>query len=254
MAPPDPDELPRLRSLRDRRRGSDGHRPILFFLVLGLSWLTISGWPTARRRRRAGDERQHNGSGELCVGLRGLGRGARFDRSAGLRGYSAWTASGWVLATRAPQRYRCGVALPDLDDDGVLPPGIHVASWEEVVEKFGGTAYRAELLAGLLEVLRHLRQAGCRRIYLDGSFVTAKEHPADYDLCWDLDHVDLAKLPPVVLDVSFPRVAQKARYHGDILPNVIERSSGAPFVEFFQRNKVTGGMKGIVAIDLEELE
>ena len=40
---------------------------------------------------------------------------------------------------------------------------------------------------------------------------------------------------------------------GDNLPNVTEGSSGAPFVEFFQRNKVTGGVKGIVAINLEEL-
>jgi len=146
------------------------------------------------------------------------------------------------------------MALPDLDDDGVLPPGVHVASWDEVVERFGGTAHRAELLAGLLAVLRDLQQAGCRRIYLNGSFVTDKEPPGDYDLCWELDQVDFTKLPPLVLDVDFPRAAQKARYRGDILPNVVEGSSGAPFVEFFQRNKVTGGVKGIVAINLEEWE
>lgn len=146
------------------------------------------------------------------------------------------------------------MTLPDLDGDGALPEGIHVATWTEVVERFGGTTHRAELLAGLLDVLRDLQQAGCRRIYLDGSFVTDKEPPGDYDLCWELDQVDLSKLPPVILDVDFPRAAQKARYRGDILPNVVEGTSGAPFVEFFQNNKITGGKKGIVAIDLEELE
>jgi hypothetical protein len=157
------------------------------------------------------------------------------------------------LTTVTPQRYRCGVSLPDLDADGALPPGIHTATWDEVLACFGGTTHREELLAGLLDVLRDLQRAGCRLAYLDGSFVTDKEVPGDYDLCWDMDSVDLNKLHPVILDVDAPRAAQKARYRGDILPNVVEGSSGAPFVEFFQRNKVTGGVKGIVAINLEEL-
>ena len=158
-----------------------------------------------------------------------------------------------LLDLPIPQQYRCGVTLPDLDTDGALPLGIHLATWDEVVAFFGGTAHRAELLAGLLDVLRDLQRAGCRTAYLDGSFVTDKEVPGDYDLCWDMDAVDLSKLHPVILDVDVPRAAQKARYRGDILPNVTEGSSGAPFVEFFQRNKVTGGVKGIVAINLEEL-
>ena len=159
-----------------------------------------------------------------------------------------------ILDLGTPQRYCCGVPLPELDADGALPPGIHVATWEEVVARFGGTAHRAELLAGLLDVLHDLQQAVCRLIYLDGSFVTDKDVPGDYDLCWEMDNVDLSKLPPVLLDLRPPRAAQQARYRGDILPNVTEGSSGAPFVDFFQRNKVTGGVKGIVAINLEELE
>ena len=52
---------------------------------------------------------------------------------------------------------------------------------------FGGTAHRAELLAGLLDALHDLQRAGCRLAYLDGSFVTDKDAPGDYDLCWDMD-------------------------------------------------------------------
>jgi hypothetical protein len=121
------------------------------------------------------------------------------------------------------------------------------------VAAFGGTTHRAELLAGLVDVLRDLQRAGCRTAYLDGSFVTDKDVPGDYDLCWEMDAVDLNKLHPVILDVDWPRAAQKARYRGDILPNVTEGASGAPFVDFFQQNKVTGGVKGIVHINLEEL-
>lgn len=146
------------------------------------------------------------------------------------------------------------VVLPDFDADGALPLGIHVASWDEIVERFGWTDHRRDLLAGLADVLAALRVAGCRLAYLDGSFVTDKEVPDDYDLCWEMDGVDLHKLDPTVQDVAPPRAAQQARYRGDILPNVLEGASGAPFVDFFQRNKVTGGFKGIVAINIEEVE
>jgi hypothetical protein len=143
--------------------------------------------------------------------------------------------------------------LPDFDSDGALPPGIHEATWDEVVAFFGWTAHRQDLLAGLYDVLRDLQMAGCRRAYLDGSFVTGKEVPGDFDLCWDEDNVDWAKLHPVLLATRPPRLAQQARYRGDILPNVVEAGSGMPFVDFFQNNKVTGGRKGIVAINVEEV-
>ena len=108
------------------------------------------------------------------------------------------------------------VVLPDFDDTGALPPGIHEGTWDEVVELFGRTAHRQDLLAGLHDALRDLQAAGCRRAYLDGSFVTDKESPGDFDLCWDEDHVDWTKLDPVLLETRPPRVAQQARYRGDI--------------------------------------
>lgn len=38
--------------------------------------------------------------------------------------------------------------------------------------------------------MRDLRAAGCKRAYIDGSFINAKERPGDFDACWDLDGVD----------------------------------------------------------------
>jgi hypothetical protein len=145
------------------------------------------------------------------------------------------------------------VVLPQLNGDGVLPRGIHEAKWDDIVARFGGTVHRRELLSGLWAALHDLRAAGCGRAYLDGSFVTDRDIPNDYDLCWDMAGVDFASLNPVLLDVRPPRAAQQARYRGDILPNIVETSSGAPFVDFFQTNKLTGGTKGIVAINLKEL-
>jgi hypothetical protein len=141
--------------------------------------------------------------------------------------------------------------LPDWNANGVLPPGIHEAVWAEVAERFGGTTHRQELLQGLREALDVLRDAGCVRAFLDGSFVT-RAVPNDFDLCWETDGVDWEALPPALLDVDPPRALQQAVYRGDILPNVQESGSGMPILEFFQKDKVTGGAKGIVAIDLSK--
>jgi len=46
---------------------------------------------------------------------------------------------------------------------GLLPAGIHEATWEELVARFGWTPYRLTLLAGLKAALDALRLAGCRR-------------------------------------------------------------------------------------------
>lgn len=119
--------------------------------------------------------------------------------------------------------------------------------WDEVVERFGWTSRRRQLLDGLAEAIDLLSAAGCRRLWLNGSFVTAKDEPADFDACWQTDGVDLDLLDPVLLDLSSGRAAQKARFGGELFPNVVESGSGLAFAEFFQNERDTG-RKGIVVI------
>ena len=49
---------------------------------------------------------------------------------------------------------------------GNLPPGEHLAEWVDVVERFGTTPWRRQLLEGLARALRDLRAAGCKRAYI----------------------------------------------------------------------------------------
>ena len=56
-------------------------------------------------------------------------------------------------------------------------------------------------------------------------------------------------MPPVLLDLSDGRRAQKARFGGELFPNVNELGSGLVFADFFQNDRETG-RKGIVVIDL----
>lgn len=77
--------------------------------------------------------------------------------------------------------------IPEFDSRGLLPKGVHRANLQQIVKRFGGNRQRRLLLKGLTEALDLLRRAGCRRVYIDGSFVTDKESPDDVDVCWDVD-------------------------------------------------------------------
>ena len=107
------------------------------------------------------------------------------------------------------------------------------------------------MLKGLRAALVLLKASGCRLVYLDGSFVTSKPTPGDFDACWGVDGVDVEKLDPVFLDFSNARARQKKRFGGEFFPAELpEGETGRTFLEFFQTDKETGDAKGIVAIDL----
>jgi len=144
--------------------------------------------------------------------------------------------------------------IPPFDDAGNLPPGIHWATWDELVERFGTSPYRNQLLDGLRRALHSLAYAGCQIAYIDGSFVTAKEIPGDFDACWDSRDVDGDRLDPVLLDFTNRRAAQKAKYGGELFPSIsLADPAGNTFLEFFQVDKSTGDAKGIIAIDLKKV-
>jgi hypothetical protein len=144
--------------------------------------------------------------------------------------------------------------IPAFDAGGNLPPGIHPASWDEIVTRYATNARRRELLDGLLDALRSLKHAGGRAVYLDGSFVTAKELPADFDACWEIAGVDASRLDRELLDFSDRRAAQKARYGGELFPaETAAEPAGTTFLDYFQRDRDTGQAKGIIAIDLGAL-
>src|ERR1039457_831423 len=92
---------------------------------------------------------------------------------------------------------------------GHLPPGEHRATWTDVVARFGTNPWRRELLGGLFKALKLLRASGCRTVNLDGSFVTAKARPVDFDVCWDADGVDFDRLDDVFVVLDRGRASQK---------------------------------------------
>ena len=150
-----------------------------------------------------------------------------------------------------PQRYSCDM-VPPLTPSGLLQPCIHWATRAEVEERFASTEWRRTPLDGVRRAAESLKEAGCRTLYLDGSFVTSKNHPGDFDGCWDPDGVDARKLDPVLLTFGNRRAAQKAKYHGELFISSSPADGGLTFLDFFQRDKATGHPKGIIGIDLED--
>ena len=140
--------------------------------------------------------------------------------------------------------------IPEFEHDtGYLPPGIHDASWGEFVNRFGSNAYRQGILSGLLAALQNLQSAGCTEVFIDGSFVTDKKFPGDFDAAWDPIGVDPTRLDPVLLNFDHKRAAMKAKYSGELLPATWFAAPGIRYKEFFQQDE-NGLQKGIVKIDL----
>jgi hypothetical protein len=72
--------------------------------------------------------------------------------------------------------------IPPFNDDGVLPPGVHPATLDEIEARF---ARQSEIRAVQMQSVRWLVElavkAGAERIILNGSFVTDIMEPNDVD-------------------------------------------------------------------------
>jgi hypothetical protein len=72
--------------------------------------------------------------------------------------------------------------IPPLNEHGYLPAGVHPATLEEVIERFGYGSEQREAEADSLRWLVPLcRQIGITKLLINGSFVTGAAEPNDVD-------------------------------------------------------------------------
>jgi len=136
--------------------------------------------------------------------------------------------------------------IPELDPaTGALPAGIHEATWTEVVARFGGNDRRNALLRGMRLALRTLANGGCTRVYLGGSFVTAKARPGDWDGCYEEDGVDFDRLTASLRDAD--QIAMKRLFDGEVFARYDPLLVG-DFLVFFQSDRRDRAV-GVVALD-----
>lgn len=136
--------------------------------------------------------------------------------------------------------------------DNVLNPGIHEMTWDEFKSHFSFSPKRKELIKGLEEAIKILKEANCTDIYIDGSFVTSKLEPNDWDACFDCEP---KYLPEVYRLYPFWDVQkQKKVYGGELYIKDNEADPyGTRFIDFFQQIRGTAKRKGIVRIKINEL-
>lgn len=149
------------------------------------------------------------------------------------------------------------MALPSFRDDGWLPSGHHAATWQEIVSRFGGkpNSRRADILASLLrwrDAARAENLAGL--IILDGSFVSGKEAPGDFDLLfsYDADTEALVRTHVEARALTDYQACHGFGFLGDVfaLPAALGNSSptlsGLDMFDFDRK----GEAKGVVEVPL----
>ncbi len=130
--------------------------------------------------------------------------------------------------------------VPEFDENGLLPAGVHGCTLDEIAARFGifrGNEQRPRLMAKLAEYLAEARASGIiREVLVDGSFVTAARSPNDIDLILVLPatHDRTADLSPLPYNtVSKKRV--RRRFGFDIIAVRDGTAEYADAIEFFQQ-------------------
>ncbi|MBP6430613.1 MAG: hypothetical protein KA319_02515 [Ferruginibacter sp.] len=141
--------------------------------------------------------------------------------------------------------------IPSLKKSGLLPVGIHYATWQQFNETFGFNQHRQQLLIDLKKGLQLLQKYGCTEVCIDGSFVTSKPFPNDVDVCYDNTHMNWKKFiteHPEFNDSKNGSKIQKEKYQSEFYAyNAFEDY----ILQFFQFDR-DNNPKGIVKISLTD--
>ena len=132
--------------------------------------------------------------------------------------------------------------MPPFNELGYLPPGVYEISWKDLMERFATNRRRQRIITGLAAALRKLAIAGCTRVIIGGSFISAKEKPNDFDAYYDNFGLDFNLLDPLfVEDID----SQPDVFCGELFPTI-------GYDRFLQTDKI-GNPRGVVALDPTEL-
>lgn len=148
------------------------------------------------------------------------------------------------------------MALPEFNEFGDLPVGVHRATLEEVIERFGsGTPQRDLVTTRLLRIHRLALTTGkLLRFVIFGSYITAKPSPNDVDIILVMaDDFDMSECDEHTLPLF-----QHMRAHEvfgasvfSVRPSTVLLESVDEFISYWQvkRDK---GQRGIIEVILEE--
>ena len=143
-----------------------------------------------------------------------------------------------------------------LTAQGILPPGFHEASLEDIRAVFGQfqeTDRRPRLFERLEQLVAQLRPLGfIRHVIVNGSFVTSEPGPEDIDLILAINPEILDKpdwTPAEYNALSSRRL--RRQYKFDVFVAPVNSNAYSQYISLFSRIKGNpGGQKGLVRLQL----
>jgi hypothetical protein len=146
--------------------------------------------------------------------------------------------------------------IPALDENGLLPVGVHECTLEEIEASFGqflASDRRPRLFRDLKRYVDEVRVAAVGRyLVVNGSYVTGKPNPNDIDVLLILrDDLDLSQpVPPFEYNARSKKYVRK-QYGLDFYVGFEGDESSERILRVFTEVKlVPGATKGILKIAL----
>lgn len=141
--------------------------------------------------------------------------------------------------------------IRDFRDDGYLPEGLHLATEAEVTFRFGAhTPGRKRLALRLRRAIDLARAVSARRLFVDGSFVTAKPEPNDVDAVVWLPPDFVIRVSNGNLEAMELEAMLLTRRPEEIFA-AEDRRDWDDWLEFFSRTREPDGRrKGLVEIEI----
>lgn len=104
------------------------------------------------------------------------------------------------------------MAIPALDGEGLLPPGIHTTTLDEIEATFATNLSRRALMSDLRRYLSEVSPWRiAEAILVDGSFVTSELEPNDIDLILLLraEYDPRHEVPPAEYNLRSTRIVRR---------------------------------------------
>lgn len=99
----------------------------------------------------------------------------------------------------------------DLDSRGLLPPGVHIATFAQLAAAFGTTPYRRRLLLDLEAWAgKELPVGSVEAVLIAGSFLSDKPSPDDIDVAVIFNE-DAGADPPAIINATAHRAMRAHR-------------------------------------------
>ncbi len=143
------------------------------------------------------------------------------------------------------------MSIPALQENGFLPPGLYLADLDEIRERFGRTSERRRMLFNRLRMfVDAARHVEALRMFVAGSYITAKTDPRDVDVViWVgerfLELLELGDKQALDLELMFLTREPKEAFA------VFDKDGWNAWLDFFSSVKYREGeLKGVVEVRL----